>query len=154
MPARRRIQGSISPDGAKISFLAPVNGVLNVWVGPVGGEPRPVTSDGGRGIWSYYWASDSRRVVYLQDRDGDENWRLFSVELGSEKVRCHTPYESAQARVLALPRHQKSRIAVGINRDDPRYHDLYAVDLGSDAEPERGQEPGLYQLGRHPLGGR
>jgi dipeptidyl aminopeptidase/acylaminoacyl peptidase len=142
-----KIQGSISPDGAKIGFLAPVNSVLNVWVQPVGGEPQPVTSDGGRGIWSYFWASDSRRVVYLQDHDGDENRRLFSVELSSGRVRCHTPYEGAQAQVLGLPRHQKSRIAVGMNRDDPRYHDLYAVDLGSDAGPELvAKNPGFNSL--------
>ena len=30
-----RTQVKISPDGRKIGYLAPVNGVLNVWVGPV-----------------------------------------------------------------------------------------------------------------------
>ncbi len=42
-----RITARISPDGSKMSFLAPHNGVLNVWVGP-SGDPKsakPVTND-------------------------------------------------------------------------------------------------------------
>lgn len=131
-----KIEGSISPDGATIAFLAPIAGVLNVWIEPIGGEARPVTADGGRGIRSYFWARDSRRLLYLQDRDGDENWRLYSVEPGSGEIRDHTPYDRVQARVLAVPRHLSSRIAVGLNRDDPAYHDLYAIDLEKDREPE------------------
>ena len=42
----------LSPDGTRISYLAPLDGVLNVWVGPAD-EPvaaKPVTSDTVRGI--------------------------------------------------------------------------------------------------------
>src|SRR2546423_12941320 len=37
----------ISPDGKLISFLAPVDGVLNVWVGPIDdpAAAKPVTND-------------------------------------------------------------------------------------------------------------
>jgi hypothetical protein len=42
----------LSPDGTLLSFLAPVDGVLNLWVGPSGdvGSARPVTDDRDRGI--------------------------------------------------------------------------------------------------------
>ncbi len=34
----------ISPDGKRLAYLAPVDGVLNVWVGAIGGDRyRPVT---------------------------------------------------------------------------------------------------------------
>src|SRR3974377_310176 len=41
----------LSPDGRHLSFLAPLNGVLNVWVAPVDavGAAKPVTKDTGRG---------------------------------------------------------------------------------------------------------
>ncbi|MGQ9597597.1 MAG: hypothetical protein ACUVUS_09615 [Thermoproteota archaeon] len=91
----------LSPDGTKISFLAPVNGVLNVWVGPTD-EPvaaKPVTRDTFRGIRLYFWVYTNRHVIYLQDKDGDENWRLYSVDLATGEIKNLTPFEGIQARV-------------------------------------------------------
>ena len=55
---------------------------MNVWVAPVAAldGARPVTHDAGRGVRDYYWAYDGRHLVFMQDRDGDENWRLHAVE--------------------------------------------------------------------------
>ncbi len=53
-----RVSPQLSPDGKKLSFLAPVNGVLNVWVGPPENPDlaEPVTQDTGRGIRSHSWS--------------------------------------------------------------------------------------------------
>ena len=40
--------------------------MLNVWVGPLGGEARPVTDDRDRGIRSYFWAKNGRDLLYIQ----------------------------------------------------------------------------------------
>src|SRR5436305_1108618 len=66
----------ISPDGKHLSFLAPVNGVLNVWVGPADNPAaaKAVTKDKKRGIRSYFWAYTNRHILYAQDNDGDEDW--------------------------------------------------------------------------------
>ena len=79
---------TISPDGSMIAYLAPVDGVLNVWVGPVKKPEaaKPVTHDEKRGIRIYFWAYTSDDVVYLQDKDGDENWRAYAVDLKTGKV--------------------------------------------------------------------
>ena len=72
----------ISPDGTRMAYLAPVDGVLNVWVGHVGqNNQKPITHDTDRGVRVYFWAHDGRQILYLQDVGGDENWRLFSVDL-------------------------------------------------------------------------
>src|SRR5437588_9694817 len=62
----------ISPDGKHISYLAPVSGVLNVWVAPVDdlAAARAVTHDKKRGIRSYFWAFNSRHILYVQDANG------------------------------------------------------------------------------------
>jgi len=58
----------ISPDGKLLSYLAPVDNVLNVWVRTVGTEDdRPVTKDDNRGIRIHFWAADSKHIMYLQD---------------------------------------------------------------------------------------
>jgi Tol biopolymer transport system component len=70
-----RIAPRLSPDGERLAFLAPKDGVLNVWVGPVGArleDFEPVTDDRKRGIRVCFWAEDNQHIVYLQDEDGDE----------------------------------------------------------------------------------
>ena len=66
-PERAALQ--ISPDGAHISYLAPLDGVLNVWIAPVGetSNARAVTHDQGRGIRRYFWAYTGEHILYLQD---------------------------------------------------------------------------------------
>ena len=53
----------ISPDGAWLSWLAPIDGVLNVWVAPAEkpAEARPVTRDTGRGVRMYSWTYSRAR---------------------------------------------------------------------------------------------
>src|SRR5437773_11535543 len=61
-PDRSGVQ--ISPDGKHISYLAPVNGVMNVWVGPID-QPdaaKPITKDTKRGIRQYFWAFTNQHV--------------------------------------------------------------------------------------------
>src|SRR5687768_6976234 len=46
----------LSPDGKQLAFLAPLDGVLNVWVGPADDPKaaRPVTRDRKRAIQTYF----------------------------------------------------------------------------------------------------
>ena len=126
-----RITTRISPDGSKISFLAPHNGVLNVWVGP-SGDPKgakPVTCDSSRGIRSYAWAFTSRHIIYLQDKNGDENWRIFCAILDSGEIKDLTPFDGVRSQILALsPKFPKEAI-VGLNKRDPEYHDLFRLNI-------------------------
>ena len=83
-----RASVKVSPNGAYLGFLAPVEGVLNVWVGPADDPDaaRPVTRDRSRGIRFYAWAYTNEHVLYIQDKEGDENWRVYSVDLGTGAV--------------------------------------------------------------------
>src|SRR4051812_26825185 len=73
----------ISHDGKYLSYLAPVDGVLNVWVGPADdpSAAKPVTKDRKRGIRIYFWAYTNQDILYLQDAAGDENWHVYRVAL-------------------------------------------------------------------------
>ncbi len=77
-----RAGAQISPDGKRLSYIAPLDGVLNVFVGEAGtGDERPVTNDTDRGIQGYLWAHDNRHLMYVRDKDGSENFRLYDVDL-------------------------------------------------------------------------
>ncbi|MDD4653390.1 MAG: S9 family peptidase [Methanothrix sp.] len=126
-----RITARISPEGSKISFLAPHNGVLNIWVGPSGdpGSAKPVTNDTTRGIRSYAWAFTSRHIIYLQDKNGDENWRIFCVLLDSGEIKDLTPFDGVRSHIQALsPKFPKEAI-IGLNKRDPEYHDLFRLNI-------------------------
>src|SRR5579872_5952381 len=80
-----RTQARLSPDGRYISFLAPKDGILNIWLAPAGkvSDAHPITNDRKRGIRQHYWAEDARHVLFLQDDGGDENWHVHSVDVES-----------------------------------------------------------------------
>ena len=122
-----------SPDGARLSWLAPVNGVLNVWVTPVDDlkAAKPVTQDTYRGIRAYGWAYDGRHLIYLQDKGGDENWRVYAVDLAKGSVRDLTPIDGVRAQISGMSYKHPESIMVGINERDPQYHDLYRIDLAT-----------------------
>lgn len=121
----------LSPDGCKLAFLAPEEGVLNVWVAPVD-QPdaaEAVTHDRGRGIQGYDWAHTSEHILYIQDKDGDENWRLYCVDLKSKEANVLTDESGVQARIAKTSPHSPREIVVALNNRDPRWHDLYRVDI-------------------------
>ena len=126
-----RITTRISPDGSMMSFLAPVNGVLNVWVGPADDpeKAKPVTNDTYRGIRSYLWAYTSNDILYLQDKNGDENWRIYRVNLSSKNILDLTPFEGVQARFQAVSDKIPGEVMIGLNNRNPEYHDLYRVNI-------------------------
>jgi dipeptidyl aminopeptidase/acylaminoacyl peptidase len=127
-----KTMGTVSPDGSRIAFLAPVDGVLNVWVEDASGaNAAPVTDDRDRGIRSYFWAHDNRHLLYVQDQGGDENWRLYSVNLPTGAVTDLTPFDGVRAQPVALSQRRPTEMLVGLNREDPAYHDVYHVDLES-----------------------
>src|SRR5215510_805506 len=131
-PERRAVE--LSPDGKRISWLAPLNGVMNLWVAPVDklDQALPVTEEQTRPIRQYFWAFTSKHLVYLQDLGGDENFHLFRVDLGvpgTVHVTDLTPYQGARAEVQRLSERQPTTILVGLNDRNPRLFDLYKIDL-------------------------
>lgn len=124
----------ISPDGRRLAYLAPVDGVLNVWVGETEGDNyQPVTHDTDRGIRVYSWAHDDKHLLYLQDRGGDENWRLYKVDLDTGREHDLTPFEGVQVQIIAHRKQHPNDVLIGMNKDDERLHDVYHLDLTSNA---------------------
>ncbi len=130
-----RAQARLSPDGHYISFLAPKDGVLNVWLAPFGklGEAKPITNDHKRGIRQHAWAEDSRHILFLQDEGGDENWRVYSVDVESGRQVDLTPLEKVHAEIVGLS-HQRPDVAlISLNDRKPEWHDLYEIDVTTGA---------------------
>lgn len=125
-----RTAPQISPDGTKLAFVAPVDGVLNVWVSKIGEkDARPITSSKDRPVRSYSWTHDGRHLLYLQDKGGNENFHCYLVDIDGGDERDLTPFDAVQVRMLATSPRVPNRVLLGINRDNPQLHDAYSVDL-------------------------
>ena len=125
----------ISPDGKMLSWLAPSNGVLNLWVAPLGdlAAAKVLTAETKRPLQRYTWAPDSRSILFLKDNDGDENSRLFSVPVDGGAVRTLLSVDGAQVTLEGVSTRVLDRIVVGVNDRDPKWPDLYSVDLATGA---------------------
>jgi dipeptidyl aminopeptidase/acylaminoacyl peptidase len=132
-----RTSPRISPDGSRLAWIAPDEGVLNVWVAPITGAgvdwdaAQAVTEDRDRGIRVIAWARDGRHLLYLQDTGGDENWRLYDVDIETMNRRDLTPFEGIAARIIATRKSHPGEILVGMNKRDAQLHDVYRLDLAT-----------------------
>ncbi|MCI4569068.1 S9 family peptidase [Lysobacter sp. CFH 32150] len=132
-PERANVQ--ISPDGKYLSWTAPVNGVMNVWVAPADdlSKARAVTDDAARGIRQYFWSYRPDTLLYLRDSGGDENFHLYALDLKSDSKRDLTPFPKTRAAVNGVSHLHPDSVLVGMNDRDAKWHDLYRVDLASGA---------------------
>jgi dipeptidyl aminopeptidase/acylaminoacyl peptidase len=128
-----RTQGRVSPDGTRMSFMAPVDDVLNLWVGPLGDfdSAKPVTQDRESGIDSHQWALNGRNVLYIRDTGGDEDFHVYSVDLGTGETIDLTPFENTTGRFISASYRHPDEFLLGINNRDPRWHDVWRVDVTS-----------------------
>jgi len=122
----------LSFDGASLAYIAPVDGVRNLWVAPVGdlGAAKPLTRATDRPIsYFFQWAHTNRHVVYFQDRDGDENWRASSVEVRDGTVVALTPPHGVRAWVQEVSQRVPRQMIFSHNERDKQFFDLYRVDV-------------------------
>src|SRR5215472_2896986 len=124
----------ISPDGTRIAFRAPLDDVLNLWVGPIDriGDARPVTavSDRNLGPW-IVWMRDNRHIVFFREAAGDENWRAWRVDLATGDVRPLTPGPGVTCYVQQHSRHFPSELLIAHSARDKRYFDIYRVNIAT-----------------------
>ena len=125
--------GRISPDGKWLSWIAPRDGVLNIWVAPASNPAaaKPLTAEKNRPIRQYFWAPDGRTILYVNDKGGDENFLLYGIDpvTGTEKLL--TPFEKTRVQVVGVSPLVPGRILVGLNNRDAKWHDIHSLDLAT-----------------------
>ena len=139
-----RAGARLAPDGRRWSFLAPRDGVMNVWVADLeGGEPWPVTDDRHRGIRAYLWSRDGERIIYLQDQGGDENHHVYCVPAdGGGRARDLTPFPGVRAGLIAAPRATPRHLLISLNLRDRSLFDAYRLTLSTGRLTLVGENPG------------
>jgi hypothetical protein len=125
-----RAAGRISPDGRYVSWLAPVNGVLNVFVAPASDPSagRAVTRETRRNLQTYFWAPDSRHILFQQDAGGNENFQIYAVPAaGGESRNLTNVAANVRATIQGVSPLRADVVLIGINDRNPQFFDLYEI---------------------------
>lgn len=126
-----RDQPQISPDGTRLAYLtASAEGIQNLYVKSLAAaDDRQITADTKRPVSLYRWAEDSRRLLYFQDSDGDENFHLYAIHIETREVRDLTPFAGAKATNLQTHPRWPGEILISVNARDPATFDSYRIQL-------------------------
>ncbi len=124
-----RTNAQISPDGQWIAYLAPSNGVLNIWVAPAGkiDEAKVVTAATDRPIRQIFWAANSAVVLYLNDKGGDENFLLYSADPATGENKLITDFPNTRVIPFGGSESRPDEMVIGLNNRDPRFFDPYLL---------------------------
>lgn len=123
----------LSPDGKWLTLIKPIDGVMNIWVAPADKieEAKPVTRDKHRPIVGHSWSFDSKKILYVQDKGGDENFHVYAANIETDETKDLTPGERIKAQILGASEKFPNELLVGINERNPQLHDVYRVDIGT-----------------------
>jgi dipeptidyl aminopeptidase/acylaminoacyl peptidase len=129
-----RTRATISPDGTKVAFLAPVDGALNVWVGSIGDmqNARPLTRFTDRDVLDQIlWPQDNKHVVFFRDQGGDENWQTLSVDIDSGELRDLSPGPGVRSFVEQVSARFPGELLIAHNQREKSRFDIYRVDAAT-----------------------
>ncbi len=133
---------SLSPDGQYFAFLQPYMNRLNIHVQKAeGGEINRVTEDQQRDIIAFFWANNTR-IAYLQDTGGDENYRLFAVNLDGSNYKELTPFPEVRVQIIDELQDNDVEMLIGLNKRNPQVHDVFRLNIDTGEMTLVAENPG------------
>jgi len=132
----------VSPDGAHISFMQPYQRRMNVFVQPrAGGEAVRVTAETERDVAGYFWKGP-RRIVFMKDFKGDENYHIVAVSIDGSNLVDLTPFDKVRVELVDVRPDHDDEMIIALNRRDPEVFDAYRLDLVSGKLTLLAENPG------------
>jgi dipeptidyl aminopeptidase/acylaminoacyl peptidase len=133
---------SLSPDGAYMAWVQPWETRLNIHVLNIGEDKvKRITRATERDITSYLWASNNR-IAYVQDKAGDENYRLYAVNIDGSNEKELTPFDKVQVRLIDRLEKEDEHMLISMNKRDPRVFDVYRINISTGQMDMAVQNPG------------
>lgn len=121
----------ISPDGKYVSYMAPYENRLNIFIRETDGpQAVRITSETERDLAGYFWAND-RRILYLKDTGGDENYQLYGVDIDGSDPKAYTAFPGVRTQIIDPLKEIDSLMIIGINRRNPQIFDPYRLNLNT-----------------------
>lgn len=138
-----RASPQASPDGTRLLFLAPADGVQAVWMQTVGAaDARVLAKDAARPIRAALWSADGSCVLFMQDSGGDENFHLFAVDPNGGAATDLTPHPGVRAQFEGTDDDHPDTLLVGMNLRDRRVFDVHRISLTTGTASLDTENPG------------
>ncbi len=132
----------LSPDGEHLSFLQPWENRLNIHIQKMGEEKyQRITSATKRDITGYFWANN-KRIAYVQDTGGDENFRLYAVDIDGNNFKELTPFDKVRVTLIDDLEDNENEMLIGMNKRDPRVFDVYRINIHTGEMKMIAENPG------------
>ena len=132
----------ISPDGKHLAFMQPWENRLNIFVQEIGKtEEVQVTFSKERDIQGYFWKNDNR-LVFLQDKGGNENFHLFAVDKDGKNQKELTIGDDVRAEIIDDLFENENEMIVGLNKRNPEFYDAYRININTGELTMVGENPG------------
>ncbi|MBN2174394.1 MAG: S9 family peptidase [Bacteroidales bacterium] len=142
-PEKTRYQ--ISPNGNYYSYLAPYENRMNVFVQERGkDEAIRLTSETDRDIAGYFWPNDDQ-ILYLKDNGGDENYKLYSVNIDGSNLICFTDFDDVRTQIIDDLPDIPNEVIIGLNKRNPQVFDPYRLNLETGEMVMLAENPGNIQ---------
>lgn len=136
---------NISPDGKYISFMAPYENRMNIFVQKAGSEKvTRLTSETDRDISGYYWANN-KRILFLKDNGGDENFALYGVDMDGKNLKCLTCFENVRTQIIDDLDDQPDEVIIGLNKRNAMVFDPYRLNIKTGEMVMLAENPGNIQ---------
>jgi len=119
----------ISPDGKYISYMAPYQNRMNIFVQKIGEDSAVrITSKTERGIYHYFWANNNR-ILFIIDEGGDENMQLHGVDIDGSNPKALTAFSGVRTTIIDELRNIEDEVIIGLNRRNPQVFDPYRLNI-------------------------
>lgn len=127
-----KVNLKVSPDGKKLSYLSAYEGTLNLWISESKflEKSKPITKIKGHGIYPYWWSHDNETLLFYQDKNGNENHHIYSVNIKNpNEIKDLTPFEDVKVSLMMMNSKKAHEIIISMNKRNPMYHDIYKLNI-------------------------
>jgi dipeptidyl aminopeptidase/acylaminoacyl peptidase len=137
-----KVYFQLSPDGAYLAFLQPWESRLNVHVQKVGEEKvTRITEATARDVQGYAWKGNDR-IIYVLDKGGDENFRLYAVGIDGSNPKDLTPYDKVRVEIVDILEDNPTEMLISMNKRNPQLFDVYRINVNTGDMTVIAENPG------------
>jgi len=135
----------ISPNGEYFSFKAPYENRMNIFIQHrYGKDATRLTSETDRDISGYFWPNN-KQILYIKDDGGNENYKLYSVNIGNPEPVCLTDFDDVRTQIIDDLPDIPNEVIIGLNKRNPQVFDPYRLNIETGDMEMLAENPGNIQ---------